>query len=131
MKKQEVEPPQKWFQTDLAYEATWNKIYHARQAISGFHEYKGRLTFQLKEYPDSNIQVTSRGKLGIFPKGVDYKTILDKVLPFLVKADGSQAKILYEIPIHEEKQKESQCRVQSSGSGGGNKRDKEHGRACK
>ena len=97
----------KWFQTDLAYEATWNKLYHARQAVSGLQESKGRLTFHLKEYPDSNIQITSHGKLGIYPKGVDYKTILNKVLPFLVKADGSQAKILYEIPIHKEKRKPS------------------------
>ena len=53
---------------------------------------------------DFTVQITTQGKLGIFyPETADYNIVLEKVMPFLVKADGSQAKILREISISEKK----------------------------
>ncbi|MEM3459273.1 MAG: hypothetical protein QXN36_01615 [Candidatus Bathyarchaeia archaeon] len=57
--------------------------------------YKGRLTFHFKNLKDYTVQITTSGKLGItYPKGSDFHIILEQLKPYLVKPDGSQAKII-------------------------------------
>lgn len=93
-----------WFQTDLGFYATKEKLLKSRDALSGdFQDNKGRLTLHFKGLKDFTIQITTQGKLGIFyPETADYNLILERLKPYLVKADGSQAKILREIKISTE-----------------------------
>ena len=86
-----------WFQTDLGYEATIKKLEISNQVASGY-ESKGRFTFQLKGLKDITFQITKNGKLGIFlSEGINEAFALDKVRPYLVKPDGSEAKITKKI----------------------------------
>jgi len=94
----EMKRNQKWFQTDLGYRATIEKL--RKLQVAGYH-YKGRYTFWLEGLKDVTFQITTKGKLSVtYPENMDYRFILEKVKPHLVKADGSSAKILKEIPIH-------------------------------
>ena len=96
-----------WFQTDLGYEATRQKLVQQKTVIGDMQPSKGRLTFYFKDMKDFTVQITTQGKLGIFyPETADYNIILERLKPYLVKADGSQAKILREISISEKKPSE-------------------------
>ena len=93
-----------WFQTDLGYEATRQKLVQQKTVIGDMQPSKGRLTFYFKDMKDFTVQITTQGKLGIFyPETSDYNMVLEKLQPYLVKADGSQAKILREIRISKKK----------------------------
>jgi hypothetical protein len=85
-----------WFETDLGYAATKEKLLKSKDFIgdpSG--DNRGRLTFHLKGLKDFTIQVTTKGKLGItYLEGSRFAVVLDKLRPFLVKADNSSAKFL-------------------------------------
>jgi hypothetical protein len=84
-----------WFQTDLGYEATREKLKQQKDIIADWEDYKGILTLYLKGMKDFSIQITTKGKLGIFyPETANYKLVLEKLKPFLIRADGSQAKII-------------------------------------
>ena len=84
-----------WFQTDLGYEATREKLKQQKDIIADWQDYKGILTLYLKGMKDFSIQITTKGKLGIFyPETANYKVVLEKLKPFLIRADGSQAKII-------------------------------------
>jgi len=84
-----------WFQTDLGYEATREKLKQQKDVIADWECYKGILTIYLKGMKDFSIQITTKGKLGIFyPATANYEAVLEKLKPFLIKADGSQAKII-------------------------------------
>jgi len=86
-----------WFQTDLGYEATIEKLRKSNQVASGYDS-KGRFTFQLKGLKDITFQITKNGKLGIFlSEGINEAFALDKVRPYLVKPNGSEAKIIKKI----------------------------------
>jgi hypothetical protein len=84
-----------WFQTDLGYEATKEKLKQQKDIIADWQDYKGILTLYLKGMKDFSIQITTKGKLGIFyPETANYEVVLEKLKPFLIRADGSQAKII-------------------------------------
>lgn len=101
-----------WFQTNLGFEATRQKLTQRKDVIGDMQGYKGILTFYFKGMKDFTIQITTKGKLGIFyPEGSDYNVILEKVSPFLVKADGSQAEILSERPSRIKKESSKRIEV--------------------
>jgi len=96
-----------WFQTDLGYEATRQKLAQQKTVIGDMQGYKGILTFYFKDMKDFTVQITTQGKLGIFyPETADYNIILERLKPYLVKADGSQAEIIKEIGISKVDSKE-------------------------
>lgn len=90
-----------WFITDLGYDATKDKLLKYRHLFSGdCQDSRGRLSFRFKDLKDVTFQVTTNRKLGVFsPKGLDLELALKKILPYLVKPDGSQAKIIGRIEI--------------------------------
>jgi len=52
----------------------------------------GRLSFVVKGLKDYTVQVTTKGKLGIwYPEGEDFNVVLERLNPYLVRADGSLA----------------------------------------
>lgn len=58
----------------------------------------GRLTFLFGNFRDVKFQVTTKGKLGIYyPQEITIEKCLERVKPYLVKADGSPAKVISEI----------------------------------
>ena len=86
---------QVWFQTNLGFYATSNKLRGSGIAAGDWQDYKGRLTFHVKDLKDFTIQITTHSKLGItYPESTGYRMILERLYPFLVKADGTQAHIL-------------------------------------
>jgi len=63
--------------------------------IGDAEDWKGRLTFNLKDLKDVTIQITTKGKLGIFyPEGISPEKCLKQVEPFITRADGGPAQIL-------------------------------------
>ncbi|MBS7647998.1 MAG: hypothetical protein QW763_03700 [Archaeoglobaceae archaeon] len=82
-----------WFQTDLDFDNTKeNLLKHGRELIGDMSDYQGRLSFKIKDMKGFSIQITTKGKLGIFyPETTMYKTILEKLKPLLVRSDGTQA----------------------------------------
>jgi hypothetical protein len=87
---------QVWFETDLGYAATKDRLLDSRAIIgdpSG--DYCGRLTFRFKGLKDFTLQITTKSKIGItYPENSDYKIVLERLKPLLVKPDGSPAEIL-------------------------------------
>lgn len=89
MKKKQV-----WFKTNLDYDATW-KRFQESQIIRGGRDSFGRYTFYFKDPKEVTIQITTHSKLSITcPEKMDFKNILERVKPLLVKADGGPAEIL-------------------------------------
>jgi len=103
-----------WFETDLGFEATRQQLLKQRNIIIGDMEtYKGMLTFYVKDLKDYTVQITTKGKLGIsYPESANYQTVLEKLKPLLVRADGSPIRKLeqikdFEASKSEEKQVET------------------------
>jgi len=87
-----------WFQTDLGYEATKQRLIEQKDFFADMEGYKGILTFYLKNMKDFTIQITTKGKLGIFyPGTANYEIVLEKLKNILVKADGSPTQKLEKI----------------------------------
>jgi len=104
MKKQQV-----WFQTNLGYNATKDQLLRSKM-FSG-DDWKGRLTVSLKEFKDVTFQITTHGKLGIiYPEETDYQDFLERIKPFLVRADGTPAEIVDTIKESSQKKKKSEER---------------------
>jgi len=106
-----------WFQTNLGFIKTKTQfIVKYRDSISGdMQDYRGRLHFRLKGFPDITYQITTKGKLGIFyPDGVSYEDSLEKVKPFLVKADGTPLDKFELIKEPDLKQKTLETKVKES-----------------
>jgi hypothetical protein len=79
-----------WFQTDLGFETTKEKLIRHKGVIGDMEDCRGRLTFYLKELKDYTFQITTKGKLGIsYPETANYQIGFEKVKPFLVRADGT------------------------------------------
>jgi len=98
-----------WFQTDLGYEATKAKLFRLRDALGDFQDNRGRLSKGMKDF---TVQITTQGKLGIFyPETAGYNVILERLKPYLVKADGSPAQIIERIEISEKTQKLSEEQI--------------------
>jgi len=89
----------RWFQTDLGYAATKQKLLNNRYLLAAdAQDYYGRLSFQFKNFKDVTYQITTHGKVGIFyPENLDPKHAFEKLKPYLVKADGSKAEIISRI----------------------------------
>lgn len=85
-----------WFKTDLGYETTIEKL--SQSGMFTGLGYLGRYSFCFKASKDITFQITSRGKLGIFyPKEISVKDCREQIMPFLVRADGSPARIVKEL----------------------------------
>jgi hypothetical protein len=84
-----------WIQTDLGYAATKDKLLYDRRFLGdSSSDYEGKLSFSFKDLKDITFQITTRGKIGIFyPEGVNPQVALERLKPYLVKADGSPASI--------------------------------------
>jgi len=82
-----------WFQTDLGYEATRERLRQFKDLIIGDMEgWKGITTFYFKNMKDFCAQITTNGKLGIFyPESVGYRVFLERLKPYLFRPDGTQA----------------------------------------
>jgi len=89
-KKNEV-----WFQTNLDFEETRDRLLPNSELIKGdMQDTKGRLTFRIMGFDGYTFQVTKGGKLGIYyPDGCSYEKALEKLKPFLVTSEGTQAEI--------------------------------------
>ena len=82
----------------MGFEATKSKLLDSKELIGDGQDWKGMLTFHLKNFKDFTIQITTAGKLSItYPENADTKVVLEKVKPFLTKADGTPAKIIRKI----------------------------------
>ena len=81
---------QVWYKTNLGYLTTRRNIMKSKMFENCLSN-KGRFSFNLKDYRDVTFQITSqKHKLCIsYPEEIDYKIFFEKVLPFLLKADGS------------------------------------------
>jgi hypothetical protein len=103
-----------WFETDLGFEATRQQLLKQRDIIIGDMEtYKGILTFYVKDLKDYTVQITTKGKLGIsYPESANYQTVLEKLKPLLVKADGSPIRKLEQIK-HFEASKSEEKQVET------------------
>jgi hypothetical protein len=87
-----------WFETDLGFEATRQQLRKQRDIIGDMETYKGILTFYVKDLKDYTVQITTKGKLGIsYPESANYQTVLEKLKPLLVRADGSPIRKLEQI----------------------------------
>ena len=84
-----------WIQTDLAYATAKEKILKDRHLLIGdANDFEGKFSFTFKDLKDVTFQITTRGKVGIFyPEGFNPKIALERLKPYLVKADGSPASI--------------------------------------
>ena len=102
-----------WFETDLGFEATRQQLLKQRDIIGDMETYKGILTFYVKDLKDYTVQITTKAKLGIsYPESANYQTVLEKLKPLLVRADGSSIQKLeqikdFEASKSEEKQVET------------------------
>ena len=87
---------QVWFETNLGYAATKDRLLDSRDFIGDSSgDYCGRLTFRFKSLKDFTLQITTKSKIGItYPENSDYRIVLERLKPFLVKPDGSTAEIL-------------------------------------
>ncbi|MCD6240985.1 hypothetical protein J7K27_05655 [Candidatus Bathyarchaeota archaeon] len=84
-----------WLETDLSYSATKDKLIRERHIIGDAQDFEGKFTFSFKDLKDVKFQITTHGKVGVFyPKNLDPKIALEKLKPYLIKADGSPASIL-------------------------------------
>lgn len=89
----------KWFQTDLVYVGTKVNLLKS-PSVAYSYENLGRFTFGIHELKDVKIQVTTKGKLGLFyPEDLNYKKILNLITPLLLDANNKTAKIIEEIKI--------------------------------
>jgi hypothetical protein len=83
-----------WFQTNLGFEATKEKLRQSQLTVGDMEGYLGRLSFHFKDIKDVTFQITTQAKLSItYPKETDFKTFQKRLEPFLVKADGTPAEI--------------------------------------
>ena len=83
-----------WLETDLSYAATKDKLIREKQILGDAQDFEGKFTFSLKDLKDVKFQITTRGKVGVFyPENLDPKIALEKLKPYLIKADGSPASI--------------------------------------
>lgn len=99
IKKNEV-----WFQTDLGFEETKDRLFNSKLIIGDGEGSKGRLTFHIKDFKDYTVQITKGGKVGIYyPDGCDYEILLEKLSPFLVTPEGNPAQIFEVIKDTEER----------------------------
>jgi hypothetical protein len=100
---------QVWFETDLGYAATKDKLFESKIILADPEaDYSGRLTFHLKNLKDFTVQITTKGKLGItYPETSNYDVVLEQLKPYLVKADNTPAKIISIIKSSELKEKPS------------------------
>ncbi|MEM2999180.1 MAG: hypothetical protein QXD19_00210 [Candidatus Bathyarchaeia archaeon] len=90
----------KWFETDLGYEATKEKLLKSRNIIGDGQDFCGRLSFKFVDLKDYTIQITTKGKLGIFYPEISNPDIaLEKLKPYMVTAEGLPAKIIKEVPL--------------------------------
>jgi len=97
---------QKWFKTNLDYDATWKKLQKS-QTVGGASESFGRYTFYLKDPKNVTVQITTKRKLSItYPEKMDPEKILERIELWLVKDDGTPAEILDEIKVPDEIVKE-------------------------
>lgn len=86
---------QMWFETDLGYAATKEMLLKSRIIAGDSQDYGGRFTFWFINLKDFTIQITTKGKLGItYPETSNYNVVLDKLKPYLVRADNTPARIL-------------------------------------
>jgi hypothetical protein len=99
-----------WIQTDLAYAATKEKLLKDRHLIGDeSSDYEGKFSFTFKDLKDVTFQITTRGKVGIFyPENFSPKFALERLKPYLVRADGSPASIKH--LIEEKMQTQTQDR---------------------
>jgi len=102
-----------WFQTDLGYAATKEKLLQSRQNVLFDPEadYQGRLHFHLKNFKDVTFQITTNSKLGIYyPKETTYEPFLEQLKPYLLRPDNTSAKkfkIIEQSKLTKENQKPS------------------------
>jgi hypothetical protein len=85
-----------WFQTNLGYYKTKDRIEKSYKISGDFHSWYGRLTFRFKDFKDVTFQITTKGKLGIYySEELSYENFLEKIKPFLVKVDGTPSEIVH------------------------------------
>lgn len=91
-----MERDQFWCEMDLGFFATREKLLRSERLIGDMQSYRGILTFSFKNLKDVTIQITTRGKVSLTaPKGMDlFKVFLEELKPYLVKPDGSPARII-------------------------------------
>jgi hypothetical protein len=100
----------KWFQTDLVYIGTTVKIRKSPD-VAYSYDNLGRFTFGIYELKDVKIQVTSKGKLGLFyPEGLKYQEILKLIKNLLINANNEPAKIIDEIKIKDDNEQKNFAR---------------------
>jgi len=103
-----------WFETDLGFSATKKELRKSKEIAADFQDYKGRLTFHFMDSKDYTVQITSKGKLGIFfPEKSDLFVLLEKVKPHLLTAEGLPAKITGVIDLKETPSTEGEAPVQT------------------
>ncbi len=87
---------QTWFETDLGYAATKEKLLKSKDFIgdqSG--DNRGRLTFHFKGLKDFTVQITTNGKIGItYPETANYNVAMERLKPYLVRADKTPVKTI-------------------------------------
>jgi hypothetical protein len=85
------------------------------KAISHQDEYYGRFTFHFNDYIDITLQITSKSKLSItYPENIDYHDTLERVKPFLVKADNTPIKLLKEYMLTDFKKEKTKSFMDNS-----------------
>jgi hypothetical protein len=93
----------KWFETDLGFEATKNELRKSKIAAD-LQDWQGRLTFHFIDLKDYTIQITTKGKLGIYYLETSNPDVaLEKFKPYMVTAEGTPAKIIKPIAYNESK----------------------------
>jgi hypothetical protein len=86
---------QAWLETDLGYYKTKKALLKSGKITGDSQDCCGRLTFHLKDFKDFTVQVTTKGKVNItFPETSDYTAILNRLKPYLLNAEGKQAKLI-------------------------------------
>ncbi|MCD6242062.1 hypothetical protein J7K27_11260 [Candidatus Bathyarchaeota archaeon] len=88
-----------WFQTNLGFETTWNnlrRLHHQGKVVIIDGPWKGRVTFYLRDFKDYIVQITTKGKLGIYyPQDWGVSEVIDILLKnCLLTPEGKPAEIL-------------------------------------